>query len=1166
MFPAILATSQSAMSNESQFLEHMKIPEAPGIFVLGCFERRVTLYSQQVRALNLVHSLFQAGREREGRLRAGSKVLVIGGGAAGLTAAAGAAVRDCQVTLLEQMGVPLPMFRDNATRWIHPHIYEWPRPGSEEPQAKLPLLDWKADLAREVAEQLLTQWELLKNRYSISAHYNVQNIRIRAQDANSPQRLVTWNASGHNEGRFDAVILAVGFGLEKTPPNAPKRFYWETDSLGDTARDPDKPRLHYLVSGIGDGGLIDLCRLCLRGFHHKEVVRKYLSSPALDSVKARLLELEEDFYANRLKETDFFRYYRELSVPLELDEQLRRDLRTDTSVVLNATSPSPLSSRASILNRFLASRLIQLNNVTYRSGSIEVAREKQDYRVTFTDGGLQETEHFYDIVIRHGPDSRLKTLLQPLLSEDDLNKLDVRMRTLADFDRAREPLFEAKDFVPPGSTLGPQAPVPQVPSSHEGNSDPELPAQDRCIGREQDLKWLVDEILAPLPRAPMLLGPAGIGKTTLSIKALHAPAVEQRFQTRRYFVRLEHATTLEQTITAFVRGLGLKPEGDPWKAVLSMLRTAPALLVLDNLETPWEGTESEAIEGLLAKLGDIPTLVLVGSIKGYRCPEQPHYRRPRRVEPLTSQVARELFCQIAYDVDPQSAAIDTLLQGQGGNPLAIKLVARMAQGVGNIENVVDLWQQEGIPDEVKTFELAITSPRVTEDARQLLQVVAWLPAGLHRLDRDAIMPRTGLRAEICLTQAALGFNEGERLQVHPAIRNYVRHRHPPSQQMKDEVRTHYYRLAQRLGPRIGFRDGEGGMARLMEEVDNLDMLIQVGLEPNSAQEAIKTVVALRDVMRFSARGHLSSLYSYFNFASQSNRKEATADCACVIGHIASGRSEHKQAWEYFQQALPLYQQVGNIRGEANCIIGLGDIALMRSLYKGAREHYLHALRLFRQVKNILGQADSIFMLGAVASDCGEHEEAQDHFQQALPLYQEVGYILGQANCIHGQGEIVLKRSPQRHQEARECFQQALLFYRETGNTLGQANCILGLGKIAFEHSRHEEEARNLFQQAFRLYEKLGDILGQANCIFRLGEVALGCQQRDEARSLFNQALSLYRLIPEPQSIGLAHYKLAQCAPIKEDRQQHVSAARRVWTNIGRKDLVDELDKEFGSSL
>lgn len=87
---------------ESDILQQMAVREEAGVYVLGCFERRITLYTQQVRALNLVHSLFA-----EERLKADSKLAVIGGGAAGLTAA-GTAIRGARVTVFEQASDLLP--------------------------------------------------------------------------------------------------------------------------------------------------------------------------------------------------------------------------------------------------------------------------------------------------------------------------------------------------------------------------------------------------------------------------------------------------------------------------------------------------------------------------------------------------------------------------------------------------------------------------------------------------------------------------------------------------------------------------------------------------------------------------------------------------------------------------------------------------------------------------------------------------------------------------------------------------------------------------------------------------------------------------------------------------------------------------------------------------
>lgn len=126
----------------------MAVPGLSDVYVLGCFERRVTIYSQQVRALNLIYALHKA----KSNFGPSTRVAVIGGGVAGLTVAAAAAYRRCRVHLLERKPQLLHLLEGNYTRWVHPHIYDWPFPGAENPWADLPILDWRAASAGEVAD------------------------------------------------------------------------------------------------------------------------------------------------------------------------------------------------------------------------------------------------------------------------------------------------------------------------------------------------------------------------------------------------------------------------------------------------------------------------------------------------------------------------------------------------------------------------------------------------------------------------------------------------------------------------------------------------------------------------------------------------------------------------------------------------------------------------------------------------------------------------------------------------------------------------------------------------------------------------------------------------------------------------------------------------------
>ena len=80
-------------------------------------------------------------------------------------------------------------------------------------------------------------------------------------------------------------------------------------------------------------------------------------------------------------------------------------------------------------------------------------------------------------------------------------------------------------------------------------------------------------------------------------------------------------------------------------------------------------------------------------------------------------------------------------------------------------------------------------------------------------------------------------------------------------------------------------------------------------------------------------------------------------------HTTISQLVRDAARDRYQQALPLYQQVGDILGEANCIACLGDVALRSSDLDTARGYYQQALPLLQRVESVIGQANCLLGLG-----------------------------------------------------------------------------------------------------------------------------------------------------------------------------------------------------------
>jgi hypothetical protein len=350
----------------------------------------VAFYTQQWRALNLVWAL--AHRNGEGTDLRDQKVFVVGAGAAGLTAAVGAALAGAHVWILEKAGTPMSLQLGCEHRFLHPRFHDWPRRRSQSAAAALPLLTWSVGKAGEVADTIIDQFHQINDQLkaagrAINLVYDVRGFECLERKAAPAGCCVRYKVQDMKSGAVraepeipcDILIFAVGFGVERTVNGLAPRSYWRTDSLTQPSIGLSGRKPHILVAGDGDAGAIDVLRAALQQFDHGPFIDRVMEmtmenaclragvnaaekkvQTVLKQEKERLGERyseKHDGVRKRAAETfheEYEKLYNTNPNPLEaLSEYLQSLARTDVQVTWIGRLPFPSALESYTLNRLL---------------------------------------------------------------------------------------------------------------------------------------------------------------------------------------------------------------------------------------------------------------------------------------------------------------------------------------------------------------------------------------------------------------------------------------------------------------------------------------------------------------------------------------------------------------------------------------------------------------------------------------------------------------------------------------------------------------------------------------------------------------------------------------------------------------------------------------------
>ncbi|KAJ7261952.1 hypothetical protein C8J57DRAFT_987905, partial [Mycena rebaudengoi] len=290
-----------------------------------------------------------------------------------------------------------------------------------------------------------------------------------------------------------------------------------------------------------------------------------------------------------------------------------------------------------------------------------------------------------------------------------------------------------------------------------------------------------------------ILGAGGMGKTSLATAALHSPQVEAKYSCR-YFVPCHSSPTCTELAATIADHIGVEKGSNLLKRVAHYFAHAPpSLLVLDNLETPWEPMSSRSdVEEFLSLMTDVPHLGLMITLRGAERPAKVKWTRPFQapLKPLSNEAAHQTFIAVADD-GHDDASVKELLELTGNLPLA----ALSHWKLESTRMLSDGYDQRSSLD--ISIMLSYTSSRMTPGAQVLLSILSMLPDGLT--DADLIqsnLPITDiLTCKSTLIRTSLAFiDQDQYLKVLVPIREHILSMHPPANALKLKLREHFHQM------------------------------------------------------------------------------------------------------------------------------------------------------------------------------------------------------------------------------------------------------------------------------------------------------------------------------------------------------------------------------------
>lgn len=627
-----------------------------------------------------------------------------------------------------------------------------------------------------------------------------------------------------------------------------------------------------------------------------------------------------------------------------------------------------------------------------------------------------------------------------------------------------------------------------------------------------------------------MTGPGGVGKTRLALAV--ASQVAGDYPDGVWFVDLspliDHRLVL--TTLASVLGVTLAGNRPVREALTEALVHSHSLLLIDNVEHV-----IEAAREVGALIHACPHLTVLATS---RAPLRVQGEREYPLAPMELDVvdatggerflqseAVQVFVQRAQAVRPDFALTDdnsmivlAICQRLDGIPLAIELAAAH---IRVLSPQAMLWRLEhrltllvggpvDLPPRQQTLRntIAWSYDLLSPDEQHVFQRLSVFRGGwtLESAEAvtgdDEVIGRLERLVEHSLVRVREQSNGEPRYSMLETIREFGLERlavHQQEHEAYDRHGRYFLMLAEDAIPSWRTSEHTRHYGYLETELDNLRAALSWFID-RDVQLAGRLSGALWRF--FIAHGSLGEGRQWLERTLPHSSSLSLAVRARVlegIGTLAYMMSDYAVVRQCFEKALPLWEEVGDLKGIAWSHHAFGRVAYETGDHAHAEHHYLLSLEASRQAGDLFGIAEMLNVLGVLAVAEGKDEQAGALYAESLGLRRKIGDQFGIQQSLSNLGCVAMRAGS--YPQARLLFEESLAIGRKYQlQRVVETQELLHLGILARLQGDYQRAAE-LLAQSIDLFRRQGSLRWVVHCLKEFAQLAVLNNQPARAASI-----------------------------------------------------------------